>query len=125
MLDKFSNFVFFSKNYFKFTISVSNSLYPDQAQHFIGPDLGPDCLQRISARLSSADDTQKTPLSGEELFKRPAHQILAHLAWADPEGVTGGPGLPPHPLENHKWLHVSLVRNPFSREVCTAVCEIC
>ena len=29
--------------------SVSNSLDPDQAQHFVGPDLGLNCLQRLSA----------------------------------------------------------------------------
>ena len=28
---------------------MSNSLDPDQAQHFVGPDLGPNCLQRLSA----------------------------------------------------------------------------
>ena len=32
--------------------SVSNSLDPDQARHFVGPDLGPNCLQMLSA-----DDT--------------------------------------------------------------------
>ena len=31
------------------TIRVSNSLDPDQARHFVGPDLGPNCLQRLSA----------------------------------------------------------------------------
>ena len=29
------------------TISVSNNLDPDQAQHFVRPDLGPNCLQRL------------------------------------------------------------------------------
>ena len=29
--------------------SVSNSLDPDQARHFIWPDQGPNCLQRLSA----------------------------------------------------------------------------
>ena len=33
---------------------MSNSLDPDQAQHFVGPDLGPNCSQR-----SSADDTSR------------------------------------------------------------------
>ena len=33
-------------------IRVSNSLDSDQARHFVGPDLGPNCLQRLSA-----DDT--------------------------------------------------------------------
>ena len=28
---------------------MSNSLDPDQARRFIGPDLGPNCLHRLSA----------------------------------------------------------------------------
>ena len=28
---------------------MPNSLDPDQAQRFVGPDLGPTCLQRLSA----------------------------------------------------------------------------
>ena len=42
----------FLKNSFRNTIRVSNSLGPDQARHFVRPDLGPNCLQRLSA-----DDT--------------------------------------------------------------------
>ena len=38
-----------SKNSFRNTIRVSNSLDPDQARHLVGPDLGPNCLQRLSA----------------------------------------------------------------------------
>ena len=34
---------------FFYTIQVSNSLDQDQAQHFGWPDLGPNCLQRLSA----------------------------------------------------------------------------
>ena len=30
---------------FRNTIRVSNSLDPDQASHFVGPDLDPSCLQ--------------------------------------------------------------------------------
>ena len=45
---------FFLKNSFRNTISLSNSLDPDQARHFVGPDLGPKCLQRLSA-----DDTRR------------------------------------------------------------------
>ena len=33
---------------------MSNSLDPDQARHFVGPDLGTNCLQRLSA-----DDTSR------------------------------------------------------------------
>ena len=32
----------FSKNSFRNTVRVSNSLDPYQAQHVVGPDLGPD-----------------------------------------------------------------------------------
>ena len=28
---------------------MSNSFDPDQERHFVGPDLGPNCLQRLSA----------------------------------------------------------------------------
>ena len=44
---------------------MSNSLEPDQARHFAGPDLGPNCRQRLSAdnkRMSLAcDKKNKTP----------------------------------------------------------------
>ena len=33
------------------TVRVSNILDPDRAQHFVGPDLGPNCLQRLSADI--------------------------------------------------------------------------
>ena len=49
--DLFQN-QFFFKTSFRNTIRVSNKLDPDQARHFVGPDLGPNCLQK-----SSADDT--------------------------------------------------------------------
>ena len=32
------------QNLFKYAIRVSNSLEPDQARPFVGPDLGPNCL---------------------------------------------------------------------------------
>ena len=45
--DNFACFV--SKISFMNSIRVSNSLDRDQAQHLVGPDLGPNCLQRLSA----------------------------------------------------------------------------
>ena len=48
----------FSKNSFRNTIRVSNRLDPDQNQSSVSPDLGPNCLQRLSA-----DD--KSPLAVE------------------------------------------------------------
>ena len=46
--------IFFSKNSFRNTIRVSNSLDPDQPPTFVWPGLGPNCLQK-----SSADDTRR------------------------------------------------------------------
>ena len=34
------------------SISVPNSLYPDQARHYVGPDLDPNRLQRLSVSTS-------------------------------------------------------------------------
>ena len=39
---------------------MSNSLDLDQARHFVGPDMGPDCLQMISSDV-------KSPLAVNEL----------------------------------------------------------
>ena len=38
----------FSQNSFRNTIWVSNRLDPDQTRCFVKPDLGPNCLQRLS-----------------------------------------------------------------------------
>ena len=50
----------FSKNSFRNTISVSNSLDPDQARHSVGPDLDPNCLQRLSADNKSRGSEDKS-----------------------------------------------------------------
>ena len=39
----------FSKIYLRNTIRVSKGLDPDQDRYFVRPDLGPSCLQRLSA----------------------------------------------------------------------------
>ena len=52
--DDFSKIHIFSRKKIRKTIRVSNSLDPDQARHFVGPDLGPNCLQR-----PSTDDTSR------------------------------------------------------------------
>ena len=49
--DFFSNLTF-SKSSFSNTIRVSNRLNPGQARRSVGPDLAPNCLQKLSA-----DDT--------------------------------------------------------------------
>ena len=50
--------LFYSKISFGNISRVSSSLDPDHAQRFVGPDLGPNCLQRLSA-----DDTSKYSVS--------------------------------------------------------------
>ena len=40
---------FFHKQSFRNTIRVAKGLDQDQDQHFVGPDLGPNSLQRLSA----------------------------------------------------------------------------
>ena len=49
--DFFSKLIF-QKNSFRNTIRMSNSLDPDQVRQIVGPDLGPNCLPKLSA-----DDT--------------------------------------------------------------------
>ena len=39
---------------------MSNSLDPDQAQHFVEPDLGLNCLQRLSADDKSTEQLLNT-----------------------------------------------------------------
>ena len=46
--------LFYSKYSSRNRIRVSKSLDPDQARHFVGPDLGPNCLQRLSADTKSS-----------------------------------------------------------------------
>ena len=47
-------FIFWKLDFFN-TIRVSNSLDPDQARHFVMPDLGPNCLQRLSADIAGKE----------------------------------------------------------------------
>ena len=42
---------------------MSNSLDPDQARRFVGPDLGPKCLQKLSA-----DGTSRQRVNGKQKY---------------------------------------------------------
>ena len=54
---KFADFFFkiklFNNKKIRNTIRVSISLDLDQARRFVGPDLGPGCLQRLSTDVTS------------------------------------------------------------------------
>ena len=55
---------FFKINFFKkLIISLSNGLDLDQDQHFVGPDLGPNCLQWYSADKHKKIRVKKLGLS--------------------------------------------------------------
>ena len=49
----------FSQNIsFRNTIRMLNSLDPDQARQNVGPDLGPNCLQRLSTDDTSCESVK-------------------------------------------------------------------
>ena len=91
---------------------MSNSLDPDQDQHFVVPDLGTNCLQRLSAddigrrivysfRNISRLIIISSHMSDNSLLLHSILNInegafLCYLSCADPEGVgAGGPDPPP------------------------------
>ena len=47
---------------------MSNRLEPDQARHFVGPDLGPICLQRLSAMIKVAASKERVNTSDMSRF---------------------------------------------------------
>ena len=67
---------FFQNNYFRNTISV-NSLDPDQARHFVVHDVGPNCLQKVSADDNS--EVYILTLHDEEFFIIFCHLIVLLL----------------------------------------------
>ena len=54
------NLTLWMLDFFQYHIRLSNSLDPDQALHYVGPDLGPNCLK-------SYQQMKKSPLAGKEL----------------------------------------------------------
>ena len=44
---------------------MSNSLDPDQGRRCVGPDLGPNCLPRLSADDTGLDKDKKLKLTEE------------------------------------------------------------
>ena len=82
MLLLLSSVIVFSKISFRNTIRVSNSWDPDQDRHFVGPDLGPNCLQtdflhvHVSWKLTLCTliRLQTAPLGMSRL-------IWVHIVW--------------------------------------------
>ena len=61
-------------------IRVSNSLDKDQARHFVGPDLGSNCLQ-----LLSADDKSRERVRDHSPVIKPIVVMGVTLGTAYPE----------------------------------------
>ena len=57
MLFLSSAYFVFQNNFFQKL--VSNSMNPDQARHFVGPDLDPNCLPNLSADNIVCKDKHK------------------------------------------------------------------
>ena len=77
MLSNFSCFCFhlnffkinFSKNFFQIHYQSISNLDPDQDRHLVGPDLGPNCLQRFSASQRTKDSARKERVKFFEYFE--------------------------------------------------------
>ena len=102
--------VTFSKNSFRNTFRVSNGLDPDQDRISVCPDLGPNCLKRLSADdmllLLSADLSNLTFFKKffkehyqsvkrfGKVFSRRQKLSLARAELSSlPEGITPGSGI--------------------------------
>ena len=46
---------------------MSISLDPDQAGHFVGPDLGPNCLQRLSVGDTSRQRVEQNQIQQQQI----------------------------------------------------------
>ena len=55
----FSKSTFLKSFFFRNSIRVSNSLDLDQTRHLVGPDLCPNCLQRLSVDGTSRQRVNK------------------------------------------------------------------
>ena len=71
---------FFKINILKKITRMSNSLHPDQAQHFIKPDVGPNCLEKLSA-----ENTRRQRVESAEM----ANNLKADQIAPAGEGLSG------------------------------------
>ena len=57
---------------------MPNCLDPDQALHFVGPDLGPNCLQRLSVDETGSQKVKATiyEIAMRYNFRRPPEKSM-------------------------------------------------
>ena len=84
MLDNFTRFllcllIFFSKRYFRNTVRVSNNLDPDQARQNVGPDLGPNNLQKSDDKKSLLASKELTSMCSYPFGLKVSFLVLAFI----------------------------------------------
>ena len=67
----------FRKQSFRNTIRVSNSLDPDQARRYVGPDLDQNCLQRLSLISVDRSGRQRVTVKQYEYIVSMIYKINA------------------------------------------------
>ena len=78
---------------------MSNRLDPDLAQHFVGPDLGPICLQKLSA-----DDRRRQSVKHNVSSFRVAQSVTC---LATDACLTAGPGVASSiPVRSHTFVEI-------------------
>ena len=83
----FCRLLFFSKSSFgkisfRNTTRISNSLDLDQARHFVGPDLDPNCLQRSSAYAKFGASRQRVSDESDRVVEREIiHVYFLYKMW--------------------------------------------
>ena len=124
---------FFSKSRFSnSSFSMSSNLNPDKAWHFVRPDLGPNCLQRLSAQVGK--ETTAKQKFAKKLLPRvkkstvtsvgflceqwililisllPASDIFCSQPCTDPKGRVDRGSWPPTPLKITKlWSSLAIL----------------
>ena len=95
LLTIFSKLTFSTKS-FRNIIRVPNCLHPYQDQHSVGPDLGPNCLQRLSV------------IREVNPSKERANQLRNEFDFWNVHGIMNTSGL----LQSGLQLHVNFARYP-------------
>ena len=61
-------------------MSTLNSLDQDQARHFVGPDLGPNCLQKLSADNTRDKELRTLHATQRQITKARLRAIHARVS---------------------------------------------
>ena len=67
---------FLKKKSFRNTIRMSSSLDPEQVRRFVGPDLGPNCLPRLSADDTDRQRVNQWKCNGMKMYRKGFSEII-------------------------------------------------